>query len=95
VDYLCRVADTRTAKGTLAVKYGNPRLILRGPSRISASNYITTTGASPATATRDLADLVDKRALDRVGERRHARYHIAIPLRPVVSVMLEDRGKLV
>jgi Fic family protein len=45
---------------------------------LSAGNYATITGTSPATATRDLADLVEKGALLRVGERRHARYHIAI-----------------
>ena len=32
------------------------------------------TGTSPATATRDLADLVVKEALTRTGERRHTPY---------------------
>ena len=45
---------------------------------LSASNYASITGASPATTTRDLADLVEKGALLRQGERRHARYWIAI-----------------
>ena len=45
---------------------------------LSAGNYATISGASPATATRDLADLVEKRALFRTGERRHARYRLAI-----------------
>ena len=45
---------------------------------LSAGNYMTITGASPATATRDLADLVEKGALVRNGERRHARYKLAI-----------------
>jgi Fic family protein len=40
---------------------------------------MTITSASPATATRDLIDLVDKGALIRTGERRCARYSIAIP----------------
>jgi len=74
------------------------RMLREGPEGfkggLSAGNYITITGASPATATRDLADLVDKRALDRVGERRHARYHIAIPLRPVAPVTLDENGEL-
>jgi Fic family protein len=59
---------------------------------LSAGNYLTITGASPATATRDLADLVDKDALTRAGERRHARYHLAIPVRKVSSVILDERG---
>jgi Fic family protein len=41
---------------------------------LSAGNYATITGASPATTTRDLADLAEKGALIRTGERRHARY---------------------
>jgi Fic family protein len=41
---------------------------------MSAGNYSTITGASPATTTRDLADLVEKAALIRTGERKHARY---------------------
>ncbi len=32
---------------------------------------------------RDLADLVEKGALVREGERRYARYRLAVPLRPV------------
>jgi Fic family protein len=40
---------------------------------LSAGNYSTITGTSPATATRDLADLVDKGALIPTGERKHAR----------------------
>ena len=59
---------------------------------LSAGNYATITGASPATATRDLADLVDKGALLRVGERRHTRYQIAIPLRQIALVVLDERG---
>jgi Fic family protein len=59
------------------------RMLREGPNGfkggLSAGNYATITGASPATATRDLADLVEKGAFLRVGEHRHARYHIAIP----------------
>jgi Fic family protein len=43
---------------------------------MSADKYITITGASRATATRDLQDLVAQRALTRTGERRHTRYHL-------------------
>lgn len=41
---------------------------------LSAENYLKMTGTSRATATRDLQDLVDKRALSRTGERRYSRY---------------------
>jgi Fic family protein len=60
------------------------RMLREGPEGfkggLSAGNYLTITGASPATATRDLADLVEKKALHRIGERRHARYKVAIGL---------------
>jgi Fic family protein len=55
------------------------RVLREGPAGfqggLSAGNYMTITGASPATTTRDLADLVAKGALIRSGERRHARYY--------------------
>jgi Fic family protein len=61
----------------------------------SAGNDATITGASPATATRDLADMVAKGALTRTGERRHARYSVGIPLRPVSAVKIDADGNLV
>ena len=74
------------------------RMLREGPEGfeggLSAGKYAGITGASPATATRDLADLVAKRALARAGERRHARYEIAIPLRPVAPVVIDERGNL-
>jgi Fic family protein len=45
---------------------------------LSAGNYGTITGSSPATTTRDLADLVEKNALVRKGERKHARYALKL-----------------
>jgi Fic family protein len=45
---------------------------------LSAENYIRITGASRATATRDLQDLVAKGALIRTGERRHTRYTLKL-----------------
>jgi Fic family protein len=54
------------------------RMFREGPEGfkggLSAGNYSTITGTSPATTTRDLADLVERGALVRTGELRHARY---------------------
>jgi Fic family protein len=75
------------------------RMFQEGPEGfkggMSAGKYGTITGASPATTTRDLIDLVEKRALIREGERRHARYLLTVPLRPVAHVTLNDRGEVV
>lgn len=58
------------------------RMLREGPEGfkggLSAGNYASITGASPATTTRDLVDLVDKGALVRTGERRHARYQLIL-----------------
>ena len=43
---------------------------------LSAENYISITGTSRATATRDLQDLLEKRALTKKGELRHTRYFL-------------------
>ena len=75
------------------------RMFQEGPEGfkggMSAGKYSTITGTSPATTTRDLADLVEKGALVREGERRHARYLLTVPLRPVAHVALDDRGDFV
>lgn len=75
------------------------RMFREGPEGfkggLSAGNYSTITGASPATATRDLVDLIAKGALARVGERRHTRYHLGLPLRAVRRVTLNERGAIV
>jgi Fic family protein len=58
------------------------RLFREGPKGfeggLSASNYATITGSSPATTTRDLADLVEKDALTRTGENKYARYKLNV-----------------
>jgi Fic family protein len=46
---------------------------------LSAQNYVSITRTSPATATRDLQDLVEKGALTRRGELRHTRYALNLP----------------
>jgi Fic family protein len=54
------------------------RIFREGPEGfkggLSAENYISITGTSRATATRDLQALVDAKALSRTGQRRHTRY---------------------
>ena len=75
------------------------RMLREGPNGfvggLSAGKYATIAGASPATATRDLVELVALGALVRTGERKHTRYQLAIPLRPVTPVVLNERGDLV
>jgi Fic family protein len=75
------------------------RMFREGPEGfkggLSAGKYSTITAASPATTTRDLADLTEKGALIREGERRHARYKLSIPLRPVPHISVSERGELV
>jgi Fic family protein len=45
---------------------------------LSAENYISITGTSRATATRDLQGLIEKGALTKTGELRHTRYHLSL-----------------
>jgi Fic family protein len=58
------------------------RMLMEGPEGfkggLSAGNYATITGTTPATTTRDLTDLVEKGALVRTGERKHARYTLKL-----------------
>lgn len=75
------------------------RMFREGPEGfrggLSAGKYGSITGASPASTTRDLADLVAKGALSREGERRYARYHLTIAARPIARVFINDRGELI
>jgi Fic family protein len=56
------------------------RIFAEGPDGfkggLSAENYINITKTSRATTTRDLQDLVNKKALIRVGERKSTRYYL-------------------
>ncbi|MGN6421950.1 MAG: Fic family protein [Asticcacaulis sp.] len=56
------------------------RMFAEGPDGfkggLSAGNYMTITGALSATATRDLAALVEMRALTRTGDRKSTRYYL-------------------
>lgn len=47
---------------------------------LSAENYLAITKTSRATATRDLADLVEKKALYKTGELKHTRYWLDIKM---------------
>jgi Fic family protein len=75
------------------------RVLQEGPEGfeggLSAGNYVSIARTSPATATRDLADLVEKGAFNRTGDRRHARYHLTLPLRPVSPVTIDQAGSIV
>ena len=72
------------------------RMLREGPEGfkggLSAGNYAAITGASPATTTRDLADLVEKGALLREGQKRHARYRLAIPVQSASQVVIDEHG---
>lgn len=61
------------------------RMFEEGPSGfkggLSAENYIAITKATRPTATRDLADLVEKGALVKTGTLRHTRYHLNLRTR--------------
>lgn len=58
------------------------RMFKEGPDGfrggLSAENYISITQTSKATATRDLADLVEKGALTKKGSLRYSRYYLNI-----------------
>lgn len=82
-------------RGRLRTRQEKPlRMVLReGPEGftggLSAGNYMTITATAPATARRDLADLVSKGALVRTGERRYTRCHLATLLGPVRPLMID------
>jgi Fic family protein len=94
-----KLLDGLTGKLNERQQKGLQRMFKEAPEGfkggISAGNYSTITGASPATATRDLSDLTEKGALTREGERRHARYKLSIPLRPGPHISVNDLGQLV
>jgi Fic family protein len=91
-DRLNGLLNARQQKALLRILREGPEGFAGG---LSAGNYISITGATTATATRDLADMVAKGALVREGDRRHARYRVAIPLRPVAPVTIDQDGQLV
>lgn len=70
------------------------RMFRAGPAGfeggLSAANYRQITGATTASTTRDLSDLVRKGALKRTGERKSTRYYLAMDLNPVARVDVDD-----
>lgn len=70
------------------------RLFAAGPEGfkggLSAANYMTITGASSASTTRDLAALVELGALARTGANKATRYHLNIPILPVAPLAPSD-----
>ena len=75
------------------------RMLEEGPSGLtgglSASKYTSITGATSATATRDLGVLVEKGALVATGELKGRRYHLNVPMRPTPRVTINERGEVV
>lgn len=75
------------------------RMFKEGPygfkGGLSAGKYATITGASPATTTRDLVDLVEKGALVRIGELRLTRYQLGVRLHASKRVEINEHGALV
>ncbi|HLO41744.1 MAG TPA: Fic family protein [Phycisphaerales bacterium] len=74
------------------------RMLREGPEGfkggLSASNYAAITNASPATSTRDLAELVEAGALQRTGERKHTRYRLPIQLRSAPQIVINSSGDI-
>jgi Fic family protein len=91
MDHLRGQLNARQEKALLRVLREGPEGFKGG---LSAGNYITITGTSPPTATRDLADMVAKGALVRSGERRHARYRANVSLRPIEPVTVDKQGRI-
>ena len=70
------------------------RLFEAGPSGfvggLSAANYMTITGATTATTTRDLVSLVGLGALRRIGKHKSTRYSLNVETDPVKLVDAAD-----
>jgi Fic family protein len=79
--------NARQEKAVLRMFAAGPEGFTGG---LSAGNYRSITAAAPATATRDLSDLVALEVLRRTGERKATRYHLCVPLKPIATVKVED-----
>ena len=74
--------NARQEKGLLRMLEAGPEGFEGG---LSSGKYQSLTGATPATAGRDLAELVACGALQRTGEKRGVRYWLPPPLGPGTS----------
>ncbi len=85
-----RVRDKLNARQEKALL----RMFREGPNGfkggLSAANYMQITGATTASTTRDLHDLVNKGALRRAGKRKSTRYFLAMDLNPVGTVSVDE-----
>lgn len=79
--------NARQERALLRMFAAGPEGFLGG---LSAANYMTITGAPPATATRDLAALTAMEAVHRTGENKSTRYHLNITTTPVAALSAED-----
>ena len=79
--------NARQEKAVLRMFAAGPEGFTGG---LSAGIYRGITGAAPATATRDLTDLVAVEVLRRTGERKATRYHLGVPLKPVATVEVQE-----
>jgi Fic family protein len=79
--------NSRQQKAVLRMFAAGPEGFTGG---LSAGNYRSITGAAPATATRDLSDLIALDVLRRTGERKATRYHLCVPLKPITAVKVAD-----
>ena len=89
LDRLQGQLNVRQEKALMRVLREGPEGFIGG---LSAGNYSTITGARPATATRDLADMTAKGALVRRGDKRYARYFTPITVRPQAALIVDERG---
>jgi Fic family protein len=75
MDRLRSEINARQRKALLRMLEAGPEGFEGG---MSAGKYSTITSASPATTTRDLAELTELGALERRGERKYARYFVKL-----------------
>jgi Fic family protein len=74
------------------------RVLREGPDGfiggMSAGKYVSIARTSPATARRDLGELVEMGALQRTGERKHARYPLPFHPRSVRRITIGTDGEI-
>lgn len=91
LDRLRGTLNERQEKVLLRVLREGPEGFVGG---LSAANYMSISRASPATARRDLAELVGLRAFTRTGQRKHTRYQLALTSQSVPAVLIGEDGNV-